>query len=219
MMKSPTAIRVLVADDQQLIRHGIATLLDLEENVLVVGQAENGQIAIEKARTLKPDVVLMDIQMPVVNGIDALIAIRREQASCKVLMLTTFDDDEYVVRSLKAGSCGYLLKDIPSHDLAQAVQLAHAGIYQLAPDVAGKLVGGLFVQKPANGVAAADIPVTPREKEVLQLLASGASNKEIAQQLFISEGTVKKHITHILNTLELRDRTQAAIYAVRHGLA
>lgn len=219
-MSEQANIRVLIADDQQLIRQGIATLLGLEDGLLVVGQAEDGQEAIEKARALSPDIVLMDIQMPKMNGIEALITIRREQPDCKVLMLTTFDDDAYIVQSLRAGSCGYLLKDIPSTDLAQALRLAHAGIYQLAPEMAGKLVGDWFENKRDNrGVNSAEIPVTPREKEVLNLLASGASNKEISEQLFISEGTVKKHITNILNTLDLRDRTQAAIYAVRHGLA
>ena len=218
-MKESTIIRVLIADDQQLIRQGIATLLQLEDGFTLVGQAENGQDVVEKARDLKPDVVLMDIQMPLMNGIEALATIRREQPECKVLMLTTFDDDEYIVQAFRAGSCGYLLKDIPSHDLANAVKLAYAGIFQLAPEVAGKLVGEIFAQKTSRAEAvSADIPVTPREKEVLQLLASGASNKEIAAQLIISEGTVKKHITNILNTLGLRDRTQAAIYAVRHGL-
>ncbi len=219
-MNDAKTIRVLVADDQQLIRHGIATLLQLEEGFCVVGQAENGQVAIEKARDLKPDVVLMDIQMPVISGIDALRTIRQEQPDCQVLMLTTFDDDEYIVQAFRAGSCGYLLKDIPSHDLAQAVRLANAGVYQLAPEVVGKLVGDLFMEKRGKAMlSSAEIPVTPREKEVLQLLASGASNKEIATQLVISEGTVKKHITNILNTLNLRDRTQAAIYAVKHNLA
>lgn len=212
-------IRVLIADDQELIRQGIATLLDLEEGIKVVGQAKNGRAAVEQAEKLEPDIVLMDIQMPVLNGIDALIQIRKARPQCNVLMLTTFDDDEYIVRSLRAGSCGYLLKDIPSRDLAQALRLAHSGVFQLAPEVAGKLVGDFFVQQKAQLSAAADIPVSPREMEVLCMLAYGASNKEIAEQLFISEGTVKKHITSILSTLDLRDRTQAAIYAVRHGLA
>ncbi len=217
-MTTTSPIRILVADDQQIIRQGLVTLLGLEDGLLVVGQADNGQVAIELARDLNPDIILMDIQMPSVSGIEALKTILREQPACKVLMLTTFDDDLYIMRSLRAGACGYLLKNIPSHDLAQAIRLAHAGIYQLAPDVAGKLVGNLSAQKQMHAVSA-EIPVTPREREVLALLASGSSNREIAEQLFISEATVKKHITNILNTLDLRDRTQAAIYAVRHGLA
>lgn len=219
-MKTAPPITVLVADDQQLIRQGIATLLELEAGVTVVGQAKNGEEAINMARELQPDIILMDIQMPVVNGIEALKQILQDRPGSNVLMLSTFDDDAYIVQSLRAGSCGYLLKDIPSPDLAQAIRLAHAGVYQLAPKVAGKLVGNLFVEKREQREPdAADIPVSPREKEVLRLLASGASNKEIAQGLFISEATVKKHITSILSTLDLRDRTQAAIYAVRHGLA
>ncbi len=218
-MTQNSPIRVLIADDQELIRQGIATLLELEDGMTVVGQAENGRMAVESARELKPDIVLMDIQMPEMDGIEALAHIRRERPECKVLMLTTFDDDDYVVRSLRSGSCGYLLKDIPSRDLAQALRLAHAGIYQLDPEVAGKLVGDFFVTQNKSPKTPAEIPVTPREREVLVLLAYGASNKEISETLFISEGTVKKHITSILNTLELRDRTQAAIYAVRQGLA
>ncbi|MEM7030815.1 MAG: response regulator transcription factor [Chloroflexota bacterium] len=214
-------IRILVADDQELVRQGIATLLDLESGIVVVGQAENGETAVQLAKTHEPDLILMDIQMPVMDGIEALKLIRGLLPSCKILMLTTFTNDHYVIQSMRAGACGYLLKDIPSTDLAQAVRLAHAGIYQLAPNVAGKLVGNMLAEQtnmPEATVTQLDIPVTPRELEVLRLLSSGASNKEIAKKLVISEGTVKKHISNILTTLDLRDRTQAAIYAVQHGL-
>ncbi|MEM7798925.1 MAG: response regulator transcription factor [Chloroflexota bacterium] len=218
--KLENPIRILIVDDQQLIRQGIATLLSLQEGIDVMGQADGGRAAVDQARTLRPDLILMDIQMPEMNGIEALIEIRQIDPAVKVLMLTTFTDDHFIVQSLKAGACGYLLKDIPSHDLAQAIRLAHAGVYQMAPTVAGKLVGDLSLDAPIPPAAKqGEIPVTPRELEVLRLLASGASNKEIAAALIISEGTVKKHLSNILTTLDLRDRTQAAIYAVRHGLA
>ena len=216
-MIDQTPIRILVADDQQLIRQGIATLLDLEEGLSVIGQAENGEVAVELAKAHRPDLILMDIQMPVMNGIEALKKIRAMHPTCKILMLTTFTNDHYVIQSIKAGAYGYLLKDIPSDDLAKAVKLAHAGIYQLDPNVAGKLVGNLFIDE-VQPIEPVEIPVTPRELEVLHLLSSGASNKEIADKLTISEGTVKKHISNILTTLDLRDRTQAAIYAVQNGL-
>ena len=219
-MSSPTPIRMIIVDDQLLMRDGIATLLSLEDGIEIVAKAANGQDAIEQALATQPDMVLMDIHMPIMNGIEATKQIRQRLPHCQVLMLTTFDDDEYIVQSLRNGASGYLLKDIPSEDLAQAVRLAHNGIFQLAPNVAGKLVGSLF-QPPQSAPPPPTeaIPVTPREIEVLRLLAAGATNKEIAQALVVSEGTVKKHVSNILQTLELRDRTQAAIYAVKRGLA
>lgn len=218
-MSKTKTIRILVVDDQQLIRQGIATLLALEADIDVVGLADNGHAAVEQAVAQQPDLILMDIQMPVMNGIDALHAIRKQQLMCKVLMLTTFNDDHYIVQALRAGAVGYLLKDIPSDDLAQAVRLAHAGVYQLSPDVAGKLVGNISQPVASAERNSAETNLTPRELDVLRLLAAGTSNKEIAQQLSISEGTVKKHISKILQTLDLRDRTQAALYAVKHNLA
>ncbi|MEM7115234.1 MAG: response regulator transcription factor [Chloroflexota bacterium] len=222
-MNNSDSIRILVVDDQELIRQGIATLLSLEEGIVVVGQADSGETAVSQATALKPDLILMDIRMPGMDGVEAVQVIRQQQPTCKVLMLTTFNDDHYIIKSLQAGATGYLLKDMPSHDLAQAIRLAHAGIYQLAPDVAGKLVGNISQPHGPNTTPpqfpSEKIPVTLRELDVLRLLASGASNKEIALQLSISEGTVKKHISNILQTLDLRDRTQAAIYAVKHNLA
>ena len=215
-------IRVLVVDDQRLVREGIASLLDIQDGIQVVGQADNGQEAVEKAASLAPDVILMDVRMPVMDGVAAAAQIHRRLPACKVLMLTTFDDEEYIVKSLHAGAVGYLLKDIPAARLAQAVQLAHAGIYQLEPSVAGKLVGMLSVA----GKAAADPAPTPaavhdlteRELEVLRHIATGATNREIAVRLVVSEGTVKNHVSSILSRLSLRDRTQAALYAYEHGL-
>lgn len=212
-------IRVLVVDDQRLLRQGIATLLALEPDIEVVGQGSDGQEAVELAMSHKPNLILMDVRMPVMTGIEATIELRKRLPSCQILMLTTFDDDEYVIRSLKAGACGYLLKDIPSEELAQAIRLAHTGIYQLDPAVAGTLVGSISEQAEKDEKPAEDIPLTPREIGVLKLLGEGATNREIAAALIISEGTVKKHISSILQTLHLRDRTQAAIYAIKHGLA
>ncbi|MEZ4768446.1 MAG: response regulator transcription factor [Caldilineales bacterium] len=217
-----TIIRVLVVDDQRLVREGIASLLDIQEGIQVVGQADDGQEAVEKAISLAPDVILMDVRMPVMDGVAAAAQIHRRLPDCKVLMLTTFDDEEYIVKSLHAGAVGYLLKDIPAARLAQAVQLAHAGIYQLEPSVAGKLVGMLG----ATGKAASDPPPAPpvvhdlteRELEVLRQIATGATNREIADRLVVSEGTVKNHVSSILSRLGLRDRTQAALYAYEHGL-
>jgi len=215
--KSPD-VRVLVVDDQQLIRDGIASMLDVQEGVVVVGTAKNGQDAIEQAVSLKPDIVLMDIHMPIMDGIEATEKLRRQLPDSQVVMLTTFDDESYIIRSLQAGACGYLLKDIPVDDLAQAVKLAHTGVYQLAPEVAGKLVGNLNIVNQSKTLEPAEIDLTKRELEVLNLIARGATNREIAEQLFVSEGTVKNHVSNILNRLGLRDRMQAALFAVEHGL-
>jgi len=218
MMSNSTDVRVLVVDDQQLIRDGIASMLDVQEGVVVVGSAKNGHDAIEQAVSLKPDIVLMDIHMPVMVGITATEKLRRQLPDSQVVMLTTFDDESYIIRSMQAGACGYLLKDIPVDDLAQAVKLAHTGVYQLAPEVAGKLVGNLKSADKSHPPDDSRIDLTKRELEVLNLIASGATNREIAGQLFVSEGTVKNHVSNILNRLGLRDRMQAAIFAIEHNL-
>ena len=225
-------VTVLIVDDQRLIREGISSLLDIQEGVSVVGTAVNGQEAIAKAATLQPDVVLMDVRMPVMDGITATAQLKQTQPSCEVLMLTTFDDDEYIIKSLQAGASGYLLKDIPASDLAQAIKLVHAGIYQLDMTVAGKLVGVLNRQKKETAplvetavstnsgqpISLAAHDLTERELEVLRLIATGATNREIADELVVSEGTVKNHVSSILSRLGLRDRTQAALYAHQHHL-
>jgi DNA-binding NarL/FixJ family response regulator len=213
-------ITVLIVDDQRLIREGIASLLAIQEGIAVVGTAVDGQEAIASVQELQPDVVLMDVRMPVMDGITAVTRIRQRQPNCQVLMLTTFDDEEYIIKSLQAGASGYLLKDIPAADLAQAVRLTHAGIYQLDPSVAGKLVGALG--RGNGGETAVPPPIehdlTDRELEVLRLIATGATNREIATQLVVSEGTVKNHVSSILSRLGLRDRIQAALYAHEHHL-
>ncbi len=218
-------VRVLVVDDQQLIRDGIASLLSIQDGVEVVGTAADGQSAIEQAEALSPDVILMDVRMPVMDGVTATAHIRDRLPACQVLMLTTFDDEDYIIKALQAGARGYLLKDIPITDLAQAVRLTHAGIYQLDPAVAGKLVAALThasdfapSSRKAEALPYPASALTEREREVLRLIAAGSTNREIAAQLFISEGTVKNHISNILTRLGLRDRTQAALYARDHHL-
>ena len=213
-----TDVKVLVVDDQRLVREGIASLLSIQEGMSVVGTAVDGQEAVEKALALSPDVVLMDVRMPVLDGIEATFQIRRKLPGCQVLMLTTFDDEEYVVKSLQAGATGYLLKDIPAADLAQAIRLIRAGIYQLSPSVAGKLVGQLGVKSRPAALSPLEHDLTERELEVLRLLAAGATNREIAETLVVSEGTVKNHVSNILSRLGLRDRIQAALYAYDHDL-
>jgi DNA-binding NarL/FixJ family response regulator len=221
-----TNVRVLVVDDQRLIREGIASLLSIQEGIEVVGTAEDGQAAIDQALALAPDVILMDVRMPAMDGVTATAALARELPASQVLMLTTFDDEEYIVKALQAGAKGYLLKDIPVSDLAQAIQLTHTGIYQLDPSVAGKLISAFQrvdpISERSSGEAVSGQPsleaLTDREREVLRLIATGATNREIAAQLVVSEGTVKNHVSNILSRLGLRDRTQAAIYARDHHL-
>lgn len=202
---------VLVVDDQRLIREGIASLLGLQPGIEVVGTAADGQEAVEQAVALAPDVVLMDVRMPEVDGIEAVALLRRRAPACRVVMLTTFDDEDYVVRSLRAGAAGYLLKDLPSQELAAAVKLASAGVAQFDPAAAARLAAVLDRSGQRE-------PLTVREVEVLRLVAAGATNREIAERLYLSEGTVKNHISRILGRLGLRDRTQAALYAQSHGL-
>ena len=229
-------VRVLVVDDQRLMRDGIASLLEIQEAIEVVGTASNGQEALEQAVSLHPDVILMDVRMPVMDGVVATGQVRRELPSCRILMLTTFDDDDYVIAALQAGASGYLLKDLPAPDLASAVQAVYKGIYQLDPAVASKVIASLSrlqtsdsakqsgaVSSTSSTRSNAGTPsprpadLTGREAEVLRLIAKGATNREIAEQLVISEGTVKNHISNILSRLGLRDRTQAAICARENG--
>jgi DNA-binding NarL/FixJ family response regulator len=217
-------VRVLVADDQELIREGIASLLSIQPGIDVVGTARDGRQAVERAVALQADVVLMDVRMPECDGVRATAQIRRELPACQVVMLTTFDDEEYVVQALRAGAVGYLLKDLPAAELSGAVRLAHAGIAQFGAQATERLASAL-ARHPAptpdvsgTGAGQREQPLTAREADVLRLVASGATNREIAARLFLSEGTVKNHLSRILSRLGLRDRTQAAIYARDHGL-
>jgi DNA-binding NarL/FixJ family response regulator len=218
-------VRVLVVDDQQLIREGIASLLSIQPGITVVGMASDGREAVEKAVALDPDVVLMDVRMPGCDGAQATGRIRRELPGCQVVMLTTFDDEEYVVQALRAGAAGYLLKDLPARELADAIRLARSGIAQFDSQAAGRLASAL-ARHPASAAEGGDNTgpgrigqsLTAREVDVLRLIARGATNREIAAHLFLSEGTVKNHISRILSRIGLRDRTHAAIYARDHGL-
>ncbi|SNX65936.1 LuxR family two component transcriptional regulator [Streptomyces sp. TLI_55] len=218
MSQEPASVRVLVVDDQQLIRDGIAALLSIRPGITVVGTAVNGREAVAKAVELRPDVVLMDVRMPELDGVEAVAVLRDRAPKCQVVMLTTFDDEEYVVRALRAGAGGYLLKDLPAEELAHAIRLAHAGVTQLDASVAGRLAAALPAPAPAAGPAAVATGLSPREIDILRLVARGRTNREIAAQLYLSEGTVKNHISRILTRLALRDRTQAALHARDLGL-
>ena len=215
---SDEPIRVLVVDDQRLIREGIASLLEIQPGITVVGVAADGREAVEQAVALTPDVTLLDIRMSEVDGVQALALLRKQVPDCRVVMLTTFDDEEYVVQSLRAGASGYLLKDLPARELADAVRLAHAGVVQFDPAAAARLAAALDRPPGPPPRDLAGQPLTAREIEVLRLLAGGCTNLEIASRLFVSDGTVKNHVSRILSRLGLRDRTQAAIYARDHGL-
>ncbi|MGC0353114.1 DNA-binding NarL/FixJ family response regulator [Streptomyces sp. SAI-124] len=184
MSEEPTAVRVLVVDDQQLIRDGIASLLSIRAGITVVGTAVNGREALAKAVELRPDVVLMDVRMPELDGVEAVAVLRGRMPECRVVMLTTFDDEEYVVQALRAGASGYLLKDLPADELAQAIRLAHAGVTQLDASVAGRLAASLPAPTPGPAELAATL--SPREIDILRLVARGRSNREIAAQLYIS---------------------------------
>jgi DNA-binding NarL/FixJ family response regulator len=218
-MTADPPVRVLVVDDQRLVREGVASLLALEPGVAVVGTAADGGEAVERAVVLRPDVVLMDVRMPGTDGVEATAAVRRRAPGVRVVMLTTFDDEEYVVRALRAGASGYLLKDLPVAELARAVRLAHAGVAQFDPSAVDRLLAALHRPPEAAASVAADrAGLTLREVEVLRLIARGATNREIAARLVVSEGTVKNHVSHILARLGLRDRTQAALHARDRGL-
>ncbi|MEV6879666.1 response regulator transcription factor [Amycolatopsis sp. NPDC051128] len=206
------SVRVLVVDDQRLVREGIASLLDIQPGISVVGMAATGREAIERTLALGPDVVLMDVRMPEMDGVEAVAVLRRRAPDCRVVMLTTFDDEEYVVQALRAGAAGYLLKDLPAAELAESVRLAHAGVTQLDRTAARHVAAAL------SGHPAPSDALTSRETEVLRMVATGATNREIAAKLFLSEGTVKNHISRVLGRLGLRDRTQAAVYARDRGL-
>jgi len=217
-------IRLLVVDDQSLIRDGIASLLNLQEDLEVVATASNGLDAISAARTYSPDVILMDIHMPELDGISATEKIKEAFPALRVLMLTTFDDEEYIVKALQAGASGYLLKDLPTEDLAKAIRLLNKGIYQLDPHIAGMLVQSLAKvesqkkQHVSTQEIIATTGLTDRELEVLKLIGAGATNQEISESLTITLGTVKNHVSNILMRAELRDRTAAAIFAHEHNL-
>jgi DNA-binding NarL/FixJ family response regulator len=212
-------IRIVIADDQELIREGLRMMLQAEHDIEVVGEAGDGAAALDAARTYDPDVLLMDVRMPGVDGIEATARLTAANARARVLVLTTFDLDEYVYRAMKAGASGFLLKDATRDKLAAAVRTVASGEALLAPAITRRLLED-FCQRPPPS---ASLPpgaedLSPRELEVLRLLAQGLSNAEIAAQLFLSDATVKSHVARILNKLDLRDRVQAVVFAYESGL-
>jgi DNA-binding NarL/FixJ family response regulator len=207
-------IRLLLVDDQSLICQGLKAMLTLEADLEVVGCADNGQIALDLVATLKPDVVLMDIRMPVMDGREATRLISQQFPDTKVLVLSTFDDDRDIAQSMRAGAKGYLLKDMPARELAEAIRLVERGYSQMAPGLMEKLMTSVPDSDQNSLQPNAELleQLPPREREVLQLIGQGLTNREIATQLHIAEGTVKTYVTHLLNRLTLRNRAQLAIY-------
>jgi DNA-binding NarL/FixJ family response regulator len=209
-------ISVVVVDDQRLVRAGLVAILETQADLLVVGQADDGVTAVPLVLDILPDVVLMDVRMPTMDGIEAVR--RLSGTPSRILMLTTFDLDEYVYAALRAGACGFLLKDAPPESLVEAVRAAARDEALLAPAITRRLVEQ-FVQRPQPGAASERLgPLTAREREVLGLVGRGLSNREIAGQLFLSEATVKTHVTRTLTKLRLRDRAQAVVLAYESGL-
>jgi DNA-binding NarL/FixJ family response regulator len=215
------SLSVLIVDDQELVRAGFRMILDAEEDIEVAGEAADGQEAVAEAQRLQPDVVLMDVRMPVVDGIEAtrrLLADGKTRA--KVVMLTTFDMDEYVYDALRAGASGFLLKDVPPEQLVAGIRAVAAGDALLAPSITRRVIEE-FVRRPPSSVRTLPpelAELTARELEVLKLIARGLSNAEIAKELFVSETTVKTHVGHVLTKLGLRDRVQAVVFAYESGL-
>jgi DNA-binding NarL/FixJ family response regulator len=219
-MTAPAPIRVLVVDDQELVRLGFCVILDAAEGITVVGEAANGEAAVSQVAAHEPDVVLMDIRMPGMDGLEATRLITRGPAAPpKVVMLTTFDLDDYVYEALRAGASGFLLKDSPRHDLIAAVRAAAAGDALLAPSVTRRLIEAFARRPPETSPSPSQLAsLTARERDVLLLLARGRSNAEIASVLFVSEATVKTHVGNLLAKLGLRDRVQAVILAYETGI-
>ncbi len=209
------SIRVLVADDHAIVRKGICALLATEPNIEVVGEAQDGQEAIAEAQRLLPDVILMDLVMPCVDGLEAIRCITAQQPEVRILVLTSFAGDDKVFPSIKAGAMGYLLKDSGPEELVQAIQQVHRGESSLHPMIARKLLRELAESSEEDSDTNS---LTEREKEVLQLVARGQSNRQISERLKISEATVRTHVSNILAKLNLSSRTQAALYALREGL-
>jgi DNA-binding NarL/FixJ family response regulator len=209
-------ISLLIADDQRLMRDGLRTLLELEADFRVAGEAENGQDALEKYAALQPDVVLMDIRMPMMDGVEAIRRLRAAAPGARVIILTTFDDDETVFEGLRAGALGYLLKDVSGEELADAIRTVARGGALIDPSITRKVVAEFT--RMASPAARLDEPLSGREVEILRLLAEGQTNREIAARLYLAEGTVKNYVSNILSKIGARDRTQAALRARELGL-
>ena len=205
-------IRILIVDDQNLVREGMASLLSLEEDLEVVGQAANGDEACQLADSLIPDVILMDVRMPGCDGVTASGIIHGKHPDIKIIVLTTFDEEEYIMLALQKGASGYLLKDTPSEQVAAVIRSVKAGHTLLGPTITPKVLSHLTTLKPETKKTDYSSILTIREIDVLKLLGQGKSNREIAKELNITEGTVKNHITKIFNQVGVRDRTQAALW-------
>lgn len=210
------AIRVLIADDHHVVRRGLVFFLKTQQDIEIVGEAKNGQEAIELAEKFRPDIVLMDLEMPVLNGIEATREIKKQCPEIKVMMLTSFSDQDHVIPAIEAGASGYQLKDIEPDELVKAIFQLMSGENQLHPKATTHLLSHLSGKSHSDRRPVDEL--TKREIEVLQEIAKGKSNKEIAADLFITEKTVKTHVSNLLAKLELADRTQAALYAVRNGI-
>ena len=213
-------IRVLVVDDQALVRAGFRMILEAEEDFEIAGEAADGNEAIAEARRLEPDVVLMDVRMPELDGIEATRRLIDEGIETKVVMLTTFDMDEYIYEALRGGASGFLLKDVPPEQLVAGIRSVASGDALLAPAVTRRMIEE-FVRRPPESVRASRsklCDLTERELEVLRQIARGLSNAEIAKELFVSDATVKTHVAHILTKLRLRDRVQAVVFAYESGI-
>ncbi|HEX3721172.1 MAG TPA: response regulator transcription factor [Nitrolancea sp.] len=216
---SDHSLRVLVADDQALVRAGFRLILNAQNGIDVVGEAIDGTQAVSEARRLRPDVILMDIRMPQMDGIEATRRLLSDGATCQVIMLTTFDLDEYVYAALQAGASGFLLKDVSPEQLTSAVRLVASGDALLAPSITRRLVERFAQPAKRTGNAHQRLrSLTPREREVFELIAQGLNNAEIASDLSLSEATVKTHVARILAKLELRDRVQAVVLAYESGI-
>lgn len=214
-------VKLLIVDDQELMRDGLATILNMKTELEVVGVASNGQEAFEKAGDLLPDIVLMDIRMPVANGVEGTKLITSKYPDIKVLMLTTFHDSALIFEALEEGASGYLLKDMPTDAIVQAIMTVQSGGMVLPKELTADIVREIRKNQTVDHTS--EVPeiikeLTEREVEVLNKLGLGLNNKEIASQLFISEGTVKNHVSNLISKLNLRDRTQAAIFAVRYNI-
>ena len=213
-----TAVKILIVDDHAVVRDGLRVMLSRREEFVVVGEAENGLEAVAKVRELDPDVILMDLRMPELDGVEAMRQIRAENSEAKFLVLTTYDTDEYIFDAIEAGAKGYLLKDASREDLFQAISAVHRGESLVQPGVASRVLDRLAQLTRQAGQAAEPQLLSDRELEVLQLMASGAANKQIASDLTISESTVKTHVTNIFQKLDVNHRTEAVTKAISKGI-
>ena len=211
-------ITVLLADDQALVRAGFRLILDSEADITVVGEADDGEHAVALTHQLRPDVVLMDIQMPRMDGLEATRRLTQEPGASRIVILTTFERDDYVFQALRAGASGFLLKNAPPEELVHAVHTIAAGNALLAPSVTRRVIADYTKRPPRPENTAVLDRLTGRESEVLRLVATGMSNAEIAAALFLGEGTIKTHVSHLLAKLDLRDRVQAVVFAYENGL-